>query len=281
MSVEELIEKYTDEDSNFIEIDGLKVHYKDEGDRNAQPFVLIHGTFASLHAFDEWAKILKKQFRVIRMDLPGFGITGPNPNEKYSIEKYDEFIYKFIQELGVTSCYLAGNSLGGWLAWEFALQHQDCVDKLILIDAAGYINDKNLPLPFVIAQTPVLRNIFNFVPLAVVRRFVRQVFCNQSKVTDELVQRYFDLFHRDGNKEAFVKIANTYYVQNTHSLFQLKVPTLVLWGEKDNWLNVEQSEKFMEDLPNAKRIVYENVGHVPMEEIPEKSAEDVLNFLNN
>jgi len=64
-------------------------------------------------------------------------------------------------------------------------------------------------------------------------------------------------------------------------LFQLKVPTLVLWGEKDNWLNVEQSEKFMEDLPNAKRIVYENVGHVPMEEIPEKSAEDVLNFLNN
>ena len=281
MSVEELIEKYTDENSRFIEVDGLDVHYKDEGDPNAFPFVLIHGTFASLHAFDDWAKILKKKYRVIRMDLPGFGITGPNPHAKYSIEKYAEFISVFISELGIEKCHLAGNSLGGWLAWEFALQHQEKVEKLILIDAAGYINDKNLPLPFVIAQTPVLRNVFNYVPLAVVRRFVRQVFYDQSKVTDQLVQRYFDLFHREGNKEAFVKIANSYFVQNTHSLFQLKVPTLVLWGEKDNWLSVDQSERFVHDLPNAKRIIYENVGHVPMEEIPDETAKDVIEFLEN
>ncbi len=279
MSLEELLEKYTNEYSDFIEVQGLKIHYRDEGE--GEPLVLVHGTFASLHCFDGWTEILKAHYRVIRMDLPGFGLTGPKPDNRYSIELFADFLHEFIEKLGIGSCALAGNSLGGWLSWEFALKYSDQVTKLILIDSAGYINDNNYPLPFVIAQTPVLRNVFNYVPKAVVRRFVRQVFYDQTKVTDELVDRYFDLFHREGNKEAFVRIANSYFVQNTHNLINLRIPVLVMWGHQDNWLSVEHAEKFKRDLLNCTTIIYDQVGHVPMEEIPERTALDVLNFLEN
>ena len=202
MTLEKLIEKYTDENSSFIDIDGVNVHYRIEGE--GEPILLIHGTFSSLHTYDAWTEILKENYKVIRFDLPGFGLTGPHPKNKYTIDKYADFISEFLDVLEIEPCVVVGNSLGGWLSWEFTLKYPERVSKMVLIDAAGYINDRNFPLPFVIAQTPVLRNVFNYVPKAVVRRFVRQVFCDQSKVTEEIVERYFDLFHREGNMEAFV-----------------------------------------------------------------------------
>ena len=277
MTLEKLIEKYTDENSKFIDIDGVNVHYRIEG--KGMPILLIHGTFSSLHTFDAWTAILKKKYKVIRFDLPGFGLTGPHPKKKYAIDKYSDFIYEFLDVLEIEPCFIVGNSLGGWLTWEFALKYPKKVRKMVLIDSAGYINDRNFPLPFIIAQTPVLRNVFNYVPKAVVRRFVRQVFFDQSKVTEEIVERYYDLFHREGNMEAFVRIANAYFVQNTHNLYQLEIPVLVMWGNKDNWLSVDNAAKFQKDIPNCKTIIYENIGHVAMEEIPEQSAKDLLKFL--
>lgn len=277
MTLDELKEKYTYETSRFIKIDDLDIHYCDEGEGDV--VLLIHGTFSSLHSFDDWNEILKTRYRVIRMDLPGFGLTGPHPDHLYSIDDYSNFFNDFLEKLNIKSCAVAGNSLGGWLSWEFAIKYQNRIDKLILIDSAGYISDKNYPLPFVIAQTPVLRNVFNYVPKAVIRRFVRQVFKDQTKVTDELIDRYFDLFHREGNKEAFVKLANSNYKQNTDSLSELKIPVLVMWGEEDNWISVNQSQLFEKDIPNSRVIIYDKVGHVPMEEIPEKTAKDLISFL--
>ncbi len=278
MTVENLIEKYTNKASSFIEIDGVNVHYRVEGE--GEPILLIHGTFSSLHTYDDWTSILKPNYKVIRLDLPGFGLTGPHPKNKYTTENYVDFINEFLDVLSIDSCAVVGNSLGGWMAWELALKFPKRVNKLVLIDAAGYINDRNFPLPFVIAQTPVLRNVFNYVPKAVVRRFVRQVFFDQSKVTEEVVERHFDLFHRDGNMAAFVRIANSHFVQNTHNLHQLDIPVLIMWGEKDNWLSVGHASKFGEDIPNSKVILYKNVGHIAMEEIPEQSSDDLIEFLN-
>ena len=277
MKIDELKEKYTYETSKFVTIDELDVHYCDEGD--GEVILLVHGTFSSLHSFDDWNEILKKQYRVIRLDLPGFGLTGPSPSHEYSIDDYSGFLDTFLEILNIKSCSLAGNSLGGWICWEFAVKYENRVDELILIDSAGYIGEKSMPLPFVIAQTPVLRNVFNYVPRAVVRRFLRQVFEDQSKVTDKVVNRYYDLFHREGNKEAFVKLANSDYAHNTDRLTQLSIPVLIMWGAKDNWINVKHSRKFEKDIQNSEVVIYENVGHVPMEEIPEKSAADLISFL--
>ena len=277
MDLDQVIKKYTDEYSKFITVDGLKVHYKDEGE--GEVLLLLHGTFSSLHTFDEWAVLLKENYRVIRLDLPGFGITGPSLDDTYSIPIFVDFIYKFLDTLGVSRFYLAGNSLGGWLAWELALKAEDRIKKMVLLNSAGYINDRNYPLPFVVAQTPVLRNVFNYIPKAVVRRFIRQVFNDQAVVTDKLVDRYFSLIHREGNLDAFVKIANSKLIQNTHSLNHLKIPVLIIWGSKDRWLSPKHAAYFNKDIPNSRVLMYDDVGHIPMEEIPEKSAKDVADFL--
>ena len=277
MVLEDIINKYTDENSKYLNVDGLNVHYKDEGE--GEVIVLLHGTFSSLHTFDTWASILKKKYRVIRLDLPGFGITGPSSKNEYSISIFLDFIGNFLNLLGVEKYHLAGNSLGGWLAWELAIKAKDRIGKLILLNAAGYISDKNYPLPFVIAQTPVLRNVFNYIPKAVVRRFIRQVFNNQEIVTDELVERYYCLIQREGNLNAFVNIANSNLKQNTESLHYLNIPVLIMWGDKDRWISPEHALFFEKDIPNSRVVMYENVGHIPMEEIPEKSAKDLAEFL--
>lgn len=277
MVLEEVINKYTDQNSKYLNIDGLKVHYKDEGE--GEVLVLLHGTFSSLHTFDTWALILKKKYRVIRLDLPGFGITGPSIENVYSISIFIDFIENFLDLLNVNKYHLAGNSLGGWLAWELALKAKDKIGKLVLLNAAGYISDKNYPLPFVIAQTPVLRNVFNYIPKAVVRRFIRQVFNDQAVVTDELVERYYCLIQREGNLSAFISIANSKLKQNTKSLNYLDVPVLIMWGDKDRWISPEHALFFKNDISNSRVLMYKDVGHIPMEEIPEKSANDLIKFL--
>jgi pimeloyl-ACP methyl ester carboxylesterase len=277
MVLEEVINKYTDQNSKYLNIDGLRVHYKDEGE--GEVLVLLHGTFSSLHTYDNWASILKKKYRVIRLDLPGFGITGPSIDNVYSISIFIDFIENFLDLLNVNKYHLAGNSLGGWLAWELALKAKDKIGKLVLLNAAGYLNDKNYPLPFVIAQTPVLRNVFNYIPKAVVRRFIRQVFNDQAVVTDELVERYYCLIQRDGNLSAFISIANSKLKQNTESLNYLDVPVLIMWGDKDRWISPEHALFFKNDISNSRVLMYKDVGHIPMEEIPEKSANDLIEFL--
>ncbi len=277
MVLEEVINKYTDQNSKYLNIDGLRVHYKDEGE--GEVLVLLHGTFSSLHTYDNWASILKKKYRVIRLDLPGFGITGPSIDNVYSISIFIDFIENFLDLLNVIKYHLAGNSLGGWLAWELALKAKDKIGKLVLLNAAGYINDKNYPLPFVIAQTPVLRNVFNYIPKAVVRRFIRQVFNDQAVVTDELVERYYCLIQREGNLNAFISIANSKLKQNTESLNYLDIPVLIMWGDKDRWISPEHALFFKNDISNSRVLMYKDVGHIPMEEIPEKSANDLIEFL--
>ena len=245
MQLSELIEKYTNEHSKFINVDGLDVHYRDEG--KGEVLLLIHGTFSSLHTYDEWTNILKDHFRVIRLDLPGFGITGPSMDNKYSIELFIEFILSFLNAIKIKKFHIAGNSLGGWMSWELALTCPDRIKKMVLLNSAGYINDRNYPLPFVIAQTPFLRNAFSFIPRAIVRRFLRQVFCDQTVITELMVNRYYDLIHREGNLDAFVKIANSYFIQNTHNLNKIHLPVLIMWGNKDRWISPNHAQYFHRD----------------------------------
>lgn len=281
MDTEQLISKYTNKHSKFIELYGINIHYRDEGVGDV--ILLIHGTFSSLHTFDKWTEILSKNYRVVRLDLPGFGLTGPTIDNEYGIDLFVDYIIQFMNALEINKFSIAGNSLGGWLTWELALAHEDRLNKMILLNSAGYITDKDYPLPFVIAQTPVLRRLFNInvIPKVVVRRFIRQVFCDQKVITDEMIERYYDLVHRDGNMDAFARIANSKYKQNTHLLSRLKTPTLLLWGNKDNWIKPKHALYFQKDLTNVKMKIYDNVGHVPMEEIPEESVKDVVDFLKN
>lgn len=281
--IEKLKAKYTNAASSFIAVNGMDVHYRDEGNKaDSIPIVLIHGTGSSLHTFDGWVDKLIESNRVIRMDLPGYGLTGPFPNRSYSMANYTNFMKDFLMALGIKQCILAGNSLGGQIAWNMALRHSDMVQKLILIDAAGIPkNSKSIPIAFKLAEIPFVNRIFTYItPKFVVRSSVENVFFDKSNVTDSLVDRYFELSLRKGNRQAFVDRFNIPSDSSTYKrINEVNQPTLILWGADDLLIPLENAYKFQTYLPNDTLVILNKTGHTPMEESPVESLKPVLDFL--
>jgi pimeloyl-ACP methyl ester carboxylesterase len=276
--VETLKAKYTNAESEFVEIDGMPVHYRDEG--KGMPLVLIHGTSSSLHTWEPWTQELKKNFRIIRLDLPAFGLTGPHPKRDYKIATYVQFLHKFLQKLNIDSCYMAGNSLGGLITWEYALAYPQEVKKMILLDASGYPSTRPRPWVFRLASVPVLNQIVRYVtPKFFFKNNLEQVYADDSKISENLITRYFDLNLREGNRQAFIDRSQTIGESNWRKINQIKTPTLILWGKEDTWTPLSFAEKFKADLPNAELKIYDKVGHIPMEEQPELTVKDAQAFL--
>lgn len=267
---------YTDNNSRFVEIEGMRVHYKDEGE--GKPLVLLHGTAASLHTWDGWVDELKSSFRIIRIDLPAFGITGLNPAGEYSIDFYSHFVKQFLDTLGINQCYLAGNSLGGGIAWTFTTDYPAYVEKLILIDASGYPGDA--PVIFKLATVPVVSNIMRYVtPEFIIKKNVEAVYYDDDKITDELVDRYYKLTLREGNRQAFIDRAKSGGADyKTSNISEIDIPVLIMWGKYDEWIPLKDAHQFKKDISNSRLEIYE-AGHIPMEEIPEVSAKDARAFL--
>ncbi len=277
--IEKLKENYANEQSKFIEIDGMQVHYRDEG--KGMPFLLLHGTGASLHTWDEWTARLKDDYRVIRLDLPAFGLTGPHPKRDYRIESYASFVNKFLDTLAIDSLYLAGNSLGGNIAWYYAAGHPDKIKKLILVDPSGYMKKSTLPWVLKLARTPILNLIIKyFTPKSLVENNLKQVYYDESKITPALIDRYYDLTLRKGNRTAFIDRAKTDMTDHSEMLKGIGTPTLIIWGKEDTWIPVSDGELFEANMPNAQLAVLANTGHVPMEENPQESLQAVIDFLD-
>ncbi len=278
-----LRKKYMNSSSSFLLVDEMNVHYRDQGDKkDSIPIVLIHGTGSSLHTYDNWTKELIINHRVIRMDLPGYGLTGPFPNRDYSYNNYVAFLKVFLEKIGVKSCILAGSSLGGNIAWRFTIENSEMVDNLILIDAAGYpMKSKSIPLAFTIAKIPIIQNIFTFItPRFIAKVSVENVYRDKTKVNEELVDRYFELTLREGNRQAFVDRFKVKSDTMSHKKIKLiNQRTLILWGEEDELIPSEMAYLFHDDLPNDTLVILKNVGHVPMEERPSESLKPVIEFL--
>jgi pimeloyl-ACP methyl ester carboxylesterase len=278
-SQEDILKKYASGESKFIDIDGLKVHYRDEG--QGPVLFCLHGIQSSLHTWDGWVRLLKHKYRIIRIDLPGWGITGPS-NFGYSGDKTITFLKKFIDAKGIKKLSLAGNSYGGFLSWNFTRDYPATVEKLILIDAGGY--PTKAPLPVILLTTPVIRDLAVIItPKFVVTSFVRDVFGTKSRVTQETIDRYYDLMMYDGNRKESVKfMLETRRQLETEpvGLDTIKAPTLIMWGKQDRWIPLDIIEPFKKDIPHARVIVYEGAGHIPMEEIPEITAKDADAFLS-
>ncbi len=273
-----LKKKYTLPVSKFMKLQGMDVHYAVEG--RGFPLVLIHGTSSSLHTWEKWTGTLKKHYKIIRLDLPAYALTGPNKNHDYSEKWYDQFLSEFLKNLKVTSCFIAGNSRGGAIAWYFALQHPEQVKGLILIDSAGYPYSRSKPLVFRLAATPVLNKFFkNITPRYFVEKSLKEVYADDSKITPELIDRHYELTLREGNREAFIARTVNQKPYSYKRISEIKCPTLIMWGGKDPWIRPEKAEDFKKDIAGSKVIIYPNAGHVPMEEIPAQTGRDALAFL--
>lgn len=276
--LDELKQHFADANSKFVDVDGMNVHYKDEG--KGPVLVLLHGTASSLQTWDGWVREMKGNYRIIRMDLPAFGLTGPNADNDYNYSTYVQFLHDFLQKMHVDSFALAGNSLGGGIAWDYALHYPQQVKQLILIDAAGYPRTTPIPLAFKIGRTPILKNLMRIVsPRSLYIKSIKDVYYNDSLVTDSLIDRYYDLSLRPGNREALVARMNLSFNIPYDSLGKIKCPTLIMWGKHDAWIPLADGHRFDKDIPNSYLITYENAGHVPMEEVPVQTSRDAQGFL--
>jgi pimeloyl-ACP methyl ester carboxylesterase len=277
--------KYGGGAAQFVDLGGgLKVHVRDEGPRDAPVIVLLHGSNSSLQTWDPWTAKLATTYRVIRFDQSGHGLTGPHPKRDYSIGAFVETVDALTRKLGVQKFTLAGNSMGGGIALNYAIAHPDRLNGLVLVDAGGAPDAKPraLPIGFRIAQTPVLRDITLYVtPRSFIEKSMHQSVSVQSIVTDQMVDRYWELLRYPGNRQATLDRFTTKRVPTDPAAIRaIKVPTLVMWGEEDSVIPFSAGQWFAANIPGSKLVSYKAVGHIPMEEAPDRSVTDLMNWLS-
>lgn len=273
--------RYEKTSSRYAVIDGTRVHYTDEG--QGPVLVLLHGVMASLHTWDGWVEHMRPHFRIIRVDLPGFGLTGPLARGSYTPDYAIGFIEAFRQHLGLERFHLAGNSLGGFLSWFYAVHHPERVERLVLLDPIAY----SQPLPRLIAlvSTPGMHVLSRFLaPRRLVMHGIQEVYGDVSRMLPGTDRRYFEMLMRPGNKAGMVAYFRLLAEMNRRNPFaervrQLTVPTLLLWGARDRWVPPALVKRWQQDVPGLTVKVYPDGGHIPMEEMPAESARDALAFL--
>lgn len=280
IAVVHLRERLTYPDSKFKSLLGMPVHYRVRS--TGKPLILLHGTGSSLHTWEGWTKVLADDFQIITVDLPGFGLTGPHPRRDYSLGTYIDFLDSLVQHLGLDSFAVGGNSLGGAIAWNYALLRPERVKALVLIDAAGFTGSNQAPLAFRLARHPLgamaLRKI---TPRKMVKRTLEAFYYDDTKVTSSLVEHYLTLLRREGNRQAFIDRLNTEYLWKTEALSAIKCPVLLQWGQHDPLTTVDQARRFKAAIPQAELQIFPRAGHVPMEEIPQETATAAREFLLN
>ena len=282
-SAEDLSPRWAPLPSQFVLIDGVKAHFRDEGPRDdPEPLILLHGTSSSLHTWDGWTQALKANHRVIRVDLPGFGLTGPTVDGDYRMQVYSHFVASLMDALQVKRAVLVGNSLGGFVAWKTAVDYPKRVSKLVLVDAAGYSTTAtSVPLGFKIAQIPMLSGLMGHVlPRSVIESSLRNVYADPSKINAELVDRYYELALRAGNRQALA----ARFSQNQPGEFEtqikdIKQPTLIIWGGQDRLIPPDNAQRFHRDIAKSRLVMFDKLGHVGHEEDPASTVAAAHDFL--
>jgi pimeloyl-ACP methyl ester carboxylesterase len=286
-SVDSLVTLWAPPPSDFMYVKGQFVHFRDEGPKSDPvPLVLIHGTAASLHTWQGWAGALRGRRRVITFDLPGFGLTGPftgeYPRDDYRADNLARFTLDFLDALHVQRFAIGGNSLGGEVAWRVAASVPARVDRLILVDATGYaFVPEHIPLGFQVARVPVLGRLDEYLtPHVLVEDSVRDVYGDPSRVTGALVDRYFEMLTREGNRHTLnlrLQIIATDLAPGR--IRTLALPTLILWGAKDKLVPPANAQRFHADIAGSQLVILPGLGHVPQEEDAQASVAPVRAFL--
>jgi pimeloyl-ACP methyl ester carboxylesterase len=288
---EEIEKKYQTPESHYIEVDGVNIHVRFLGD--GDPIVLLHGSFASLHTWDTWQQAMSPYFMTIAIDLPGHGLTGPDPKKRYSTKDYSQLVLRLMEKLNIEKFHLAGNSMGGGVALQIASTSPDKVLSLNLIDASGAPRPQQSTLEagkpssntnatawiFKAMEIPIFSQLFlKCTPKFLFAMNLKQVYADESKITEKTIDRYYELMLRDGNRKATIDRLTTQRDMSV-DFDRLTMPTLILWGENDTWIPVSQGYLLEKAIKGSKMIVFPNTGHVPMEEIPTESVGAYLSFL--
>jgi pimeloyl-ACP methyl ester carboxylesterase len=282
-----LVARWAPPPSDFIEVRGQLVHLRDVGPRtDALPILLLHGTASSLHTWEGWVAVLRKTRRVVTFDLPGSGLTGPFGGQydpaDYRGDTYARFVLDLMDALQIRRAVIGGNSLGGEIAWRAATLAPERFERLILVDAAGYaLAPQDVPLGFRLAYLPVVGRISeHLLPRALVASSLHSVYGDPTRISEALVDRYFELALREGNRRALgLRLRQMAPGAQAERIRAVTQPTLILWGARDRLIPPADAQRFAADIRGAKVAMFDTLGHVPQEEDPARSIEPVLEFL--
>jgi pimeloyl-ACP methyl ester carboxylesterase len=277
--------RYAGADSHFVDLPGgYHVHYRDDGDPSLPLLVLLHGFGDSFMTWEGWVRELKSRFHIISLDFPGHGLTRAPQGSRLNAEGLADYVDAFAAQLTLPKFAVAGNSMGGGAAWQLAVRHPQRVDALVLVDAAGFANDKppsDVPLAFKILRYPIGRAVLSKIdnrPL--IENGLKTDVFDKSLITPALVDRFAEFQRAPGHRAILMSIDMGAPARPTAELVStIKVPTLILWGENDPLIEPAAAKKFAAAIPGAKLITYAKVGHLPQIEIPQRSAADAADFL--
>ena len=276
----EMIAKYGNEASRFLDDGhGAKIHYRDEGNKDGPALLLIHGSNSLLQTWEPLVALLGDKYRLISLDLYGHGLTGPNPTGAYDADTNIAVAVRVLDTVGVDKAYWVGNSMGGWLTWRAGLSVPERIAGLVLIDASGaQVEQKGqLYLGARLAQSSVGQMLLpEITPRFLVKSSLEENFAQPERLTEALVDRYWELLRFPGNRQAAVDRAKTpREPEKWAEVGTLKMPVLLLWGEQDKVIPLSHARAFEAAIPGSKLITYADAGHLPMEETPEQVARDI------
>jgi len=277
---------YTSETSEFLTLsDGVKLHYRDEGLESGETLVLVHGFAASLHTWEPWVERLGDTYRIISLDLPGHGLSRNPDGDKMNPGYFGEAIAEMTTQLDVDTFTIVGNSMGGATAWQFALEYPDRLDGLVLVDASGWpsADQSGRPLVFSLLDNSVARYLLKDLDMSsLVKSGLEDSFFSAEFVTEKMVERYVSLSRAPGHREGILSMSSQRedrVVASPELVSQITTPTLILQGKEDNLVPAEGADKFAAAIGGSEVIVYDDVGHLPQEEIADQSAADLRDFL--
>jgi pimeloyl-ACP methyl ester carboxylesterase len=275
----ELEASYLDAPGDMLRIAGMQLHVRDSGRKDTPTLILLHGFGASLHTWEPWARALSSEYRVIRFDMPGAGLSAPDPNSDYSDARSMRVLIAVMDHFGIAKASLIGNSMGGKIAWKFAVAFPDRVDKLVLVSPDGFAAPgeeygKRQSVP---SMVKLMRYTL---PKPLLKMNLDPAYGDPAKLTDNIVTRYHDLLLGSGNRDAMIaRMEQTELVQPEPLLRSIKAPTLLLWGQKDAMIPLANADDYVKALTDCKLVVLSGVGHLPQEEAPETSLVPVKEFL--
>jgi pimeloyl-ACP methyl ester carboxylesterase len=271
--------RYARGPGDFIDAAGIRLHVRDDGSRMAPVVILLHGFGSSLHTWEPWAQVLARDYRVVRFDLPGAGLSAPDPTGDYTDARSLQVLSALMDRLGVSRTSLIGNSIGGRIAWKFAATYPARVDKLVLISPDGFASPG-----FEYGKKPDIPAVLGLMryalPEAVLRMNLKPAYADQAALTDALVTRYHHLLLAPGIRDAMIaRMAQTILQDPVPMLRRIDAPTLLLWGDKDAMIPPANAQDYLRALPHGTLVSLAGLGHVPHEEAPARSLEPVADFL--